>query len=107
MNARVTQEVLEIPLAALAGAGVLAPAAEPGTYVVRRLAAGAVAVEAGGAPVYVVLTPAAWQQNQAAQRAWRGLFRWAAEHLDTLTLRQMTAAAERLLAGRSAPCPQP
>ena len=105
MHARVTQEVLELPLAALAGAG--APAAEPGTYVVRRLAAGAVAVEADGALVCVVLTPAAWQQSQAAQRAWRGLFRWAAEHLDTRTLRQMTAAAERLLAGRSAPCPQP
>lgn len=107
MNARVTPEILELPLAALAGAGAPAPAAAPGPYVVRRLAAGAVAVEAAGTPVCVVLTPAAWQQSQAAQRAWRGLFRWAAEHLDTRTLRQMTAAAERLLAGRSAPCPQP
>ncbi len=107
MHAGTTQEVLAIPLAALAGAGVPPPAAEPGTYVVRRLAAGAVAVEADGAPVCVVLTPAAWQQSQAAQRAWRGLFCWAADHLDTPTLRPLTAAAERLLAGRSAPCRQP
>lgn len=102
-----TSHVLWLVLAADGHTGAPAAPAVDSPLALRPLAAGAVAVEADGAPVCVILTPAVWRQSQAAQAAWRDLFRWAADHLDTPTLRQMTAAAERLLASRSAPCRQP
>jgi cytochrome c-type biogenesis protein CcmH/NrfG len=66
---------------------------------VQPLGAGIAAVKApSGAQLCVILSPAAWQRIQALDARWRRVFGWAAERLDTPTLRQMAAAAERALA---------
>jgi hypothetical protein len=92
-------DTLWIPLAALQRAGMT----------VRPVSDGVAAIEAQGALVCVILSPAAWQRIQALDARWRRLFGWAAGRLDTPTLRQMTAAAERALAqhpGRGVACRQ-
>jgi hypothetical protein len=92
-------DTLWIPLAALQRAGMT----------VRPVSDGVAAIEAQGALVCVILSPAAWQRIQALDARWRRLFGWAAGRLDTPTLRQMTAAAERALAqhpGRGVACQQ-
>ena len=92
-------DTLWLPLAALQRADMT----------VHPVSDGVAAVEAQGALVCVILSPAAWQRIQALDARWRRLFGWAAGRLDTPTLRQMTAAAERALAqhpGRGVACRQ-
>jgi hypothetical protein len=90
---------LWLPLAELQRAGlVAAPPPDNAGMTVRPLNAGVAAVEAQDAVVCEILSPAAWQRIQALDARWRRLFGWAAEHLDTPTLRQMTTAAARALA---------
>jgi cytochrome c-type biogenesis protein CcmH/NrfG len=105
-----TPDTLWLPLAELQRAGlVTALPPDNASMTVHPLSAGVAAVEAQGALVCVILSPAAWQRIQALDARWRRLFGWAAERLDTPTLRQMTAAAERALAqhpGRGVACRQ-
>jgi cytochrome c-type biogenesis protein CcmH/NrfG len=92
-------DALWIPWAELQRAGLVAmPPPDNAGMTVRPLSAGVAAVEAQGALICVILSPVAWQRIQALDARWRRLFGWAAERLDTPTLRQMTAAAERALA---------
>jgi hypothetical protein len=111
MNTRMAQDVLGLPLAELRRAGVAAPPL-PGNVAVavRALDDGMAAIEMQGALVCVIISPAAWQRLQATNTAWCKLFRWAVGHIDTATLRRMTASAEHVLngrPGRGAPCRQP
>ena len=105
-----TPDTLWIPWAELQHTGlVAAPPPDNAGMTVRPLSAGVAAVEAQDAVVCVILSPAAWQRIQALDARWRRLFGWAAERLDTPTLRQMTAAAERALEqhpGRGVACRQ-
>lgn len=101
-------DTLWIPLAELQGLAAALPPDNAG-MTVRPVNEGVAAVEAQGTLVCVILSPAAWQQIQTLDARWRRLFGWAAERLDTPTLRQMTAAAERALAqhpGRGGACRQ-
>jgi cytochrome c-type biogenesis protein CcmH/NrfG len=95
-----TPDTLWLPLAELQRAGLVAALPPDATAVtVQPLGAGIAAVKApSGAQVCVILSPAAWQRIQALDARWRRLFGWAAEHLDTPTLRQLTTVAERALA---------
>jgi len=106
-----TPDTLWSALAELQRAGLVTALPPDATAVtVQPLGAGIAAVKASsGALVCVILSPAAWQRIQALDARWRRLFGWAAEHLDTLTLHQMAAAAERALAqhpGRGGACRQ-
>ena len=82
------------------------PSTDSAAAAVRMLGDGITAVEAQGALVCVILSPAAWQRIQATDTAWRKLFHWALRHIDTPTLRRMAATADTVLdrhPDRSAP----
>jgi hypothetical protein len=110
MTTHSSHDTLWIPLAELQRAGLAAPLRpDNAAMAVRPLGDGMAAVDMNGALVCVILSPAAWQRIQATDTAWRKLFHWALRHIDTPTVRQMTAAAEHVLnsrPGRDASCRQ-
>ena len=101
MDHRNAPDNLWIPLAEPGHAGQAATPEADNALAVRPLGEGITAVEAHGALTCVVLSPAAWQRVQALDGNWRRLFYWALRHIDTPTARQMAAAAECALHGRS------
>ena len=101
MDHRNAPDNLWIPLAEPGHTGQAATPEADNALAVRPLGEGITAVEAHGALTCVVLSPAAWQRVQALDGNWRRLFYWALRHIDTPTARQMAAAAECALNGRS------
>ena len=106
-----THDILQAGLADPSHANAPKPRlSDDAPHAVRPLGEGIAAVETDGALVCVILSPVAWHRLQATTTAWQKLFHWALRHIDTPTLRQMYASADRVLDGRpvrSPACRQP